>query len=1026
MGRPEDKYVKIPALVHASRIGFTYVSIHGKTPSADYDGDTNIFYDSFCKALSRINGRDVDEQKARYLVAQLRLKLGGDDLGRAFFTCLQTGLEGYRLLDFDKPRNNTFEVVTELPCENGEDSFRPDITFLVNGMPLCFMEVKRQNNKDGIQAERDRMFRRFRNPVYRRFVNITQIMAVSNNQEYDDEDRHQLQGSFYASSAYGRLAFNHFREEDEEGMLALVADRDPEIEQFICKDNNLASYYGSAEYESSVMPDTPANRIVSSLFSPERLIFLLRYGICYVEKVDDNGIPHLQKHVMRYPQLFATKAVDRTLSEGERKGVIWHTQGSGKTALSFFLTRYLRDWYQRRNQIARFFFIVDRLDLADQAANEFRSRGAVVNVVASRKEFGDALKGSGDSTNVVSDERTPVITVVNIQKFDEDSTAIDFDYSLAVQRVYFIDEAHRDYKEGKVFYTNLVTSDPEAVHFALTGTPLLDGRHGNATKQLFGKYTHKYFYNQSIADGYTLKLLREDVRTEFVLKMRQVVEELQEIKKLVSLKDVFKHESYVAPLCDYIVNDYLQSQIVLGDESIGAMVVAYSEPQARAIYEHLAALDPDLATELVIDGEDQRRVASRLILHDEGSKEYRREICDSFKKDDSPINILVVYNMLLTGFDAHRLKKLYLCRPIKAHSLLQALTRVNRPYKDMAFGYVVDFADITEEYDKTNRAYLAELTEELGDATEEYSSLFEDPKVVEADLARIKDMLFEYTTDNVVEFQNEIGAIDDKSILYELRNALSRYKDLRNVAKMHGYEWLYEQFDVAKAAELLREVSNRIQMINNKEALALKDQSTGAVNVLLSQIEFNFRRIGTDELSVADEFQDKLRRTFGSFAGNIDNEDPEYVNLLELLRKKFEKLDIEEMTSADMVSSMEELDDLRRKMDELNRRDAQLAKKYGGDAKFARAHKKALRTPPPLTTSPTVLFSILDRVKGQADQTVMGNHNLLGNRSYFEQSVRRMLVQSCKTEGIKFTAPQVRGIADFIAGEYIDEGGKAA
>ena len=85
----------------------------------------------------------------------------------------------------------------------------------------------------------------------------------------------------------------------------------------------------------------------------------------------------------------------------------------------------------------------------------------------------------------------------------------------------------------------------------------------------------------------------------------------------------------------------------------------------------------------------------------------------------------------------------------------------------MAFGYVVDFADITEEYDKTNRAYLAELTEELGDATEEYSSLFEDPKVVEANLARIKDMLFEYTTDNVVEFQNEIGAIDDKSILYE-------------------------------------------------------------------------------------------------------------------------------------------------------------------------------------------------------------------------------------------------------------------
>ena len=448
MGRPEDKYVKIPALVHATCIGYEYVSIHEKEPGVDYDGDTNIFFEPFRAALERINGRPVDEQKARYLVSQLRIKLGGHDLGKAFFTCLQTGIEGYRLIDYGNPSNNAFQVVTELPCENGEDSFRPDITFLVNGLPLAFMEVKRQNNKDGIQAERDRMVSRFSNEAYRRFVNITQVMAFSNNQEYDDDDRHQLQGSFYASSAYGKLSYNHFREEQPEAMLALVSERDETVERFICKDNNLAAYFGSPEYESSVLPDTPANRIISSLFSPERFLFLLRYGIAYVEKTDDDGIPHLQKHVMRYPQIFATMAVDHALSEGRTKGVIWHTQGSGKTALSFFLTRCLRDWYQRRNQIARFFFIVDRLDLADQASDEFRGRGAVVNVVSTRKQFGDALKGSGDDTDEVTDDRTPVITVVNIQKFDEDSVATDFDYNLAVQRVYFIDEAHRDYKNG--------------------------------------------------------------------------------------------------------------------------------------------------------------------------------------------------------------------------------------------------------------------------------------------------------------------------------------------------------------------------------------------------------------------------------------------------------------------------------------------------------------------------------------------------------------------------------------------------
>lgn len=1026
MGRPEDRYVKIPALVHSTRIGYTYISIKDKASGVDYDADTNIFFESFRSSLERINGHAVDLQKAKHLVAQIKMKLDGNDLGKAFFTCLQTGLEGYRLLDFENPSNNLFEVATELPYASGEDNFRPDIIFLINGMPLCFMEVKRQNNKEGIQAERQRMHERFANPIFRRYANITQIMAFTNNQPYDDNDRHQLQGSYYASSAYGDLAYNHFREEDEAGMLSLVHERDTDTERLICKDNNLPTYLGSGEYESSILPTTPANRIITSLFSPGRLLFLLRYGICYVEKANEEGVPQIQKHVMRYPQLFATLAVRRTLDAGNKKGVIWHTQGSGKTALSYFLTGYLRDYFQGRDRIARFFFIVDRLDLANQAADEFRSRGASVNVVNSRDEFALALKKPGDSTSAVSPDRTPSITVVNIQKFAEDSTAVAFDYDLNVQRVYYIDEAHRDYKNGGAFLTNLVTSDRDAIKFALTGTPLVDGRKGNATKQIFGDYIHKYFYNQSIADGYTLKLLREDVRTEFKLKMQQVMKELQEIKKLVKLDEVFTHKSYVRPLADYIVDDYLRSQIVLDDETIGAMVVAYSAQQARAIYEYLAELDPDVSIEIVADEKDRKRIASRLILHNEGSKEYRREICDSFKKDDSPINILIVFNMLLTGFDAHRLKKLYLCRPIKAHNLLQALTRVNRPYKDMAFGYVVDFADITEEYDKTNRAYLAELTEELGDATKEYSSLFETPEVVEADLARIKDLLFAYTTDNIVEFQNEIGLVDDKAALYELRSALARYRDLRNVAKMHGYEWLYDRFDVSKAQELLREVSNRIQMINSKEALALKDMSTGAVNVLLSQIEFNFRRVGTDELAIADEFQDKLRKTYGSFAGNIDNGDPEYVNLLEELRRKFEKLDIEEMTSADMMESIGELDDLRRRIDDLNRRDTQIAKRYGGDIKFARAHKWALRTPPPLTQSPAELFSILDRVKDEADTTVMENHNLLGNRSFFQKSVRRMVTKSCKRQGITYTASQVTIIADFIAGEYIDEGGRAA
>ena len=333
--------------------------------------------------------------------------------------------------------------------------------------------------------------------------------------EYDNGSRQPLFGSYYASSAYGAVTLNHFREEDVEFLASAPGPRNFELEKEILEDNGLGSFWGKPEFESSVDPLTPANRIVTSLLLPERLVWLLRYGICYVEKTNDNGAKELQKHVMRYPQFFATKAVEKTLAAGAERGVIWHTQGSGKTALSFFLSRYLTDWYQARGIIAQFFFIVDRLDLADQAADEFRSRDASVRIVNSRKEFGDCLRNAleagmadGDVATSRFDRRATEITVVNIQKFSDDAMAIEPPYSLNVQRVFFLDEAHRDYRPGGSFLASLMRSDENAVKIALTGTPLI-GHRGGSTRDVFGPYIHRYFYNRSIDDGYTLRLMRE-------------------------------------------------------------------------------------------------------------------------------------------------------------------------------------------------------------------------------------------------------------------------------------------------------------------------------------------------------------------------------------------------------------------------------------------------------------------------------------------------------------------------------------
>ena len=166
-------------------------------------------------------------------------------------------------------------------------------------------------------------------------------------------------------------------------------------------------------------------------------------------------------------------------------------------------------------------------------------------------------------------------------------------------------------------------------------------------------------------------------------------------------------------------------------------------------------------------------------------KETRRGYQDDFKK--GKIDILVVYNMLLTGFDAPRLKKQYLGRVIRDHNLLQTLTRVNRPYKSFRYGYVVDFADIRAEFDKTNEAYFRELQAELGDEFERYRDIFKSQEEIEQDLQAIQDKLFMYATDNAELFSQQITALDDKKELLDLRKLLDTYKELFNIIKLLAF-----------------------------------------------------------------------------------------------------------------------------------------------------------------------------------------------------------------------------------------------
>ena len=171
----EDSRVKIPSILHLTRLGYDYLPLK----DAEWNLDTNIFSDVFLKSVLKIND-GLTEDDAKRLLDEISLSLDSEDLGKAFYERL-TQKSGVKLIDFENFDNNTFNVVTELTYKKDDDEFRPDIILLVNGMPLVFIEVKKPNNQDGILAERERINTRFQNKKFRKFVNITQLMVFSNN-----------------------------------------------------------------------------------------------------------------------------------------------------------------------------------------------------------------------------------------------------------------------------------------------------------------------------------------------------------------------------------------------------------------------------------------------------------------------------------------------------------------------------------------------------------------------------------------------------------------------------------------------------------------------------------------------------------------------------------------------------------------------------------------------------------------------------------------------------------------------------
>ena len=1043
----EATRVQMPAMVHLTRIGYTYFGKLSEDKNGTvYDGDTNILLQVFERQFKNLN--PGHEGEFLQVLKDIRKELNDDDLGRGFYNRLKA-VSPVKLIDFDNIGNNMFHFTAEFTCKNGQDGFRPDITLFVNGLPLCFVEVKKPNNHSGMLAESARMNKeRFPNKKFRRFINITQLMIFSNNMEYDALGGIvPIQGAFYCTGARSYAPFNCFREENLSGQKIAPFHRDypyketdKTVEKQILSDYNCQVIHTSPEYQTNLGFNTPTNRILTSMCSPERLLYIIRYGIAYVrmEREVDGKIESTdQKHIMRYQQLFASLAIRQKLAEGVKSGVVWHTQGSGKTALSYYLTYILNDFYSKRNKVAKFYFIVDRLDLLEQATQEFEARGLVVSTANTRAELMEQFR-SNQAQQGVSGQAE--ITVVNIQRFAEDKEKVRIsDYATNLQRIFILDEAHRGYKPGGCFLANLFDADTDAVKIALTGTPLL--REERASCKVFGNYLHTYYYDKSIADGYTLKIIREDIETSYKERLSDVYDKLETLvqKKDIRKSEIIEHPSYVSELARYIMTDLKEFRKIQGDDTLGGMVICETSEQARRLYdvfqEEWQKYQPKpikikLSDGSYVVGEPEvdykskyRPLKAGIILHDTDDKETRKQIVKDFKKNMT-VDILIVFNMLLTGFDAPRLKRLYFGRKLKDHNLLQAITRVNRPYPGMRYGFVIDFADIKRNFKETNEAYLQELNrfndvDETGEsaATDTFTQVIEDKEEILNQMKKVRQTLFNYTYDNAEEFSSEISTEEDKAVLLDLKQALESAKNMANIVRTFGDDEMKEQFaklEITKLPQLLSEVQRRISIINQKEAFNTNEETKTLINEAMMDIEFTFSKIGQEEMQLISggvELKEKWQRTISSFTQNFDQDDPEFISLREAFMERFKEHGFVIDTIAKFNEETQALDEIIGRLQDLQKRNNVLLKKYKGDEKFARVHKRIREVnkqredkgqKPMFSFLDEEIAAILNIIKEDVDAKVYDRNDILKKDAYFGRTVMALI------NGCLFHFPQIK------------------
>lgn len=652
----ERDAVQNPMLRYADEIGWE--SISGSRAMQMRGGDTNLYFADLLESqLLKLNRQILDEALCKEILRQLNLlnpTLEGnrDALSwlrgeRSIFVPSENRERNVTLIDYDTPADNLFHVTDEWWQRSAGHRNRADMVFLINGIPVAVVETKNPQSRDGLETGVEQI-RRYHRETPEMFT-TAQLFGVT-----------QLLDFFYG------VTWNTSRK----NLFNWKAD-DP------------------SNYEEKV----------KTFFNPVRFLKTLRESIIFLSRDDD-----LTKVVLRQHQTRAVEGVvERVYHPIKRRGLVWHTQGSGKTLTMITIaSRLLRSGGETEKPTV--LMLVDRNELESQLFKNITAYGIGTPEVAKSKR--DLRK------ILASDYRGLVVSTIH--KFDDIPANINVREGVTV----LVDEAHRT--TGGDLGNYLMGALPNATYIGFTGTPIDDLAHGRGTFKVFGAddeqgYLDKYAIAESIEDGTTVPLnyalapsnLQVDCETlenEF-LQLAAVegvsdVEELNAIlDRAVGLKEMMKALNRVDEVARHVANHFRENVKPMGFKAFLVGV----DREACALYKE--ALDKYLSSEYSEVVYSPYNQDPEFMKAHHRNEDEEREIRKRFADKGDPLKILIVTEKLLTGFDAPILYCMYLDKPMRDHVLLQAIARVNRPYEDndglvKPYGFVLDFVGIFENLEK--------------------------------------------------------------------------------------------------------------------------------------------------------------------------------------------------------------------------------------------------------------------------------------------------------------------------------------